>query len=172
VFLGVATLVLLGVSAEEKAKEEKKPVEAEASKKQDKRGLFDHDFGGHDFGSSHSYSHQDFGHSEVVHHQEPSYHHEESHHHHHEEPHHHHHEEKTLTIVKKVPVPVPHYKTVHVPQYKEVQVPYHVKIAKPYPVVKHVSLNIKCPKVISKAPFKVQKLSHDIVKLMLLNSVH
>jgi hypothetical protein len=113
--------MLLGVSAEEKAKdEEKKPVEAEAeaSKKQDKRGLFDHDFGGHDFGSSHSYQH------------------------HHEEPHHHHHEEKTLTVIKKIPVPVPHYKTVHVPHVKEVHVPYHVNVPKPYPVVKHVSLFI------------------------------
>lgn len=125
-FLGI--VLLLGVSAEEKAKEEeKKPVEAEASKKQDKRGLFDHDFGGHDFGSSHSYQHQDFG----YHHEEPSYHHEEPHHHHH-------HEEKTLTVVKKVPVPVPHYKTVHVPVYKEVKYPVHVHVPKPVPVVKHV----------------------------------
>lgn len=129
-FLGIA--LLLCVSAEEKAKdEEKKPVEA--SKKQDKRGLFDHDFGGHDFSGGHSYSHSshDFGgHHEAIEHHEPSY--------HHEEPHHHHHEEKTLTIVKKVPVPVPHYKTVHVPHVKEVHVPYHVNVPKPYPVVKHV----------------------------------
>lgn len=128
VFLGI--VLLLGVSAEEKAKEETKPA-AEASKKQDKRGLYDHDFGGHDFGSSHSYQHQDFGHQEVSHYEEPQY--------HHEEPHHHHHEEKTLTVIKKVPVPVPHYKTVHVPQYKEVRVPVHVHVPKPYAVVKHVS---------------------------------
>ena len=57
-----------------------------------------------------------------------------SHHHHHQP-----HEEKTLTIVKKVPVPVPHYKTVHVPHVKEVHVPVHVKVPKPYPVIKHVS---------------------------------
>jgi hypothetical protein len=139
VFLGIALVMLLGVSAEEKAKdEEKKPVvaevEVEASKKQDKRGLFEHDFGGHDFGSSHSYQSQSFGHHEEA----PQYHHEEPQYHH-EEPHHHHHEEKTLTVIKKIPVPVPHYKTVHVPQYKEVHVPYHVNVPKPYPVVKHVS---------------------------------
>lgn len=103
-FLGIA--LLLGVSAEEKAKtEEKKPVEAAAdgAKKQDKRGLFDHDFGQHDFSPSHSYSSIDFGH----------HHHEEPHHHYeHHEPHHHHHEEKTLTIVKKIPYGVPHVKEV------------------------------------------------------------
>ena len=123
-FLGIALLMLLGVSAEEKTKDEK-PVEAEASKKQDKRGIYD--FGGHDFGS-HSYSSQDFGH------------HGGSQYHHHEEPHHHHHEEKTLTIIKKVPYPVPHVKEVHVPHVKEVHVPYHVKVPKPYPVVKHVRI--------------------------------
>ncbi|MFT8081746.1 hypothetical protein ACMYMI_23420, partial [Salmonella enterica subsp. enterica serovar Enteritidis] len=58
--------------------------------------------------------------------------------HHHHEPH----EEKTLTIVKKIPVPVPHYKTVHVPQYKEVKVPVHVHVPKPYPVVKHVPYEV------------------------------
>lgn len=54
-------------------------------------------------------------------------------------PHHPVKEEKTLTIVKKIPVPVPKYKTVHVPQIKEVHVPVHVKVPKPYPVYKHVS---------------------------------
>jgi len=145
VFVGIA--LLLGASAEEKTKEEKKPAEAEASKKQDKRGLFDHDFGQHDFGGqhefAHSYSSQDFGHGghEVVHHHEPQIVHHGGHHEHHEPIHHHHghHEEKTLTIIKKIPVPVPQYKTVHVPHIKEVHVPYEVKVAKPYPVVKHVS---------------------------------
>lgn len=55
-------------------------------------------------------------------------------------PHHPVKEEKTLTIIKKIPYPVPKYKTVHVPQIKEVHVPYHVKVPKPYPVYKHVSL--------------------------------
>lgn len=123
-FLGIASLLLLGASAEEKSKEEKKPVE-EASKKQDKRGLFEHDFG-HDFGGSHSYSTHDFSGHEINHHQfEPI--------------HHGHHEEKTLTVVKKIPVPVPHVKTIHVPHYKEVHVPYEIKVPKPYPVVKHVT---------------------------------
>lgn len=49
------------------------------------------------------------------------------------------HEEKTLTIVKKIPVPVTHVKTVHVPHVKEVHVPVKVGVPKPYPVVKHVS---------------------------------
>jgi hypothetical protein len=48
------------------------------------------------------------------------------------------HDEKTLTIIKKVPVPVPHYKTVHVPVVKEVKYPVHVHVPKPVPVVKHV----------------------------------
>lgn len=54
---------------------------------------------------------------------------------------HHHHptEEKTLTIVKKIPVAVPHVKTVHVPHVKEVHVPVKVGVPKPYPVIKHVS---------------------------------
>lgn len=121
--------MLLGVSAEEKAKDDKKPVEAEASKKQEKRGLYEHDFGGHDFsghdfGGSHSYSSQDYGHHEISHHEAPQL---------------HHHEEKVLTVVKKIPYGVPHVKEVHVPHYKEVHVPYHVKVPKPYPVVKHVS---------------------------------
>lgn len=91
-FLSIA--LLLGASAEEK-KEETKPVEA--SKKQDKRGLYDHDFGGHDFGShdfgghdfgSHSYSSQSFGsHGHDIHHDHHPVH------------------EKTLTVVKKVPYP-------------------------------------------------------------------
>lgn len=92
-FLSIA--LLLGASAEEK-KEEAKAVEA--SKKQDKRGIFDHDFGGHDFGghdfgsSSHaSFSSHDFG----------SHGHEIHHHEHHEPIVH----EKTLTVVKKIPVP-------------------------------------------------------------------
>lgn len=99
VFLSIA--LLLGASAEEK-KEETKAVEeaktVEASKKQDKRGIFDHDFGGHDFGghdfgsSSHaSFSSHDFG----------SHGHEIHHHEHHEPIVH----EKTLTVVKKIPVP-------------------------------------------------------------------
>lgn len=100
-FLSIA--LLLGASAEEK-KEETKPVEA--SKKQDKRGLFEHDFGGHDFGShdfgssGHSFSSQSFGSHghEIVHHHEPI-HHETIHHH---EPIVH---EKTLTVVKNIPVP-------------------------------------------------------------------
>lgn len=118
VFLGIA--LLLGVSAEEKAAEktvekaeDKKPVEPAAaedgSKKQEKRGLFDHDFGGHDFSHSSSYSSIDhFGHH---HHPEPVHHYE------HHDPHHHHHEEKTLTIVKKVPYPVPHVKEVSLKKF-------------------------------------------------------
>jgi hypothetical protein len=126
VFLGIA--LLLGVSAEEKAKSEEKkpivdaskPVEAKEAKeddgtKKDKRGLFDHDFGGHDFSHSHSYSNIDFGH----HHEEPHF--ESSHY----EPHHH--EEKTLTIVKKVPYPVPHVKEVHVPHVKEVSLTFDIQ---------------------------------------------
>lgn len=58
---------------------------------------------------------------------------------HHPVPHHPIKEEKTLTIVKKIPVPYPKYKTVHVPHVKEVHVPVHVKVPKPYPVYKHVS---------------------------------
>lgn len=64
--------------------------------------------------------------------------------------HHHHHpikEEKTLTVVKKVPVPVPHVKYVHVPHVKEVHVPVHVKVPKPYPVVKHVSSHLMILKI-------------------------
>lgn len=61
----------------------------------------------------------------------------------------HHHTEKTLTIVKKIPVPVPHVKTVHVPHYKEVHVPYHVKVPKPYPVVKHASQKHLKSKILS-----------------------
>lgn len=49
-----------------------------------------------------------------------------------------HHEEKTVTIVKKNYVPVPHVKTVHVPHVKEVHVPVKIGVPKPYPVVKHV----------------------------------
>lgn len=97
----ICVALLLGVSAEEKdKKEEAKPVEA--SKKQDKRGLFDHDFGGHDFGSSHtSFSSHDFGsHGHEIHH-EPIQH--DFHHHEHHE--HHPVHEKTVTVVKKVPVP-------------------------------------------------------------------
>lgn len=89
----VCVALLLGVSAEEKdKKEEAKPVEA--SKKQDKRGLFDHDFGGHDFGSSHSsFSSHDFGsHGHDIHH--------DSHHHEHHPVH-----EKTVHVYKEVPVP-------------------------------------------------------------------
>lgn len=102
VFICIA--LLLGVSAEEKAKkEEAKPVEA--SKKQDKRGIFDHDFGGHDFGSSHSsFSSHDFGsHGHEIHHSEPIH----EHHEHHDFHHHDHHpvHEKVVTVVKKVPVP-------------------------------------------------------------------
>lgn len=99
----VCVALLLGVSAEEKAKkEEAKSVEAkpmEASKKQDKRGIYDHDFGGHDFGgSSHSsFSSHDFGsHGHEVHHEPISFDHHDDHHHHHE---------KVITVVKKVPVP-------------------------------------------------------------------
>jgi len=55
--------------------------------------------------------------------------------------HHGHHEEKTLTIVKKIPVPVAHVKTVHVPHIKEVHVPVKVGVPKPYPVYKHVSFS-------------------------------
>lgn len=128
VLLGIALLMLLGVSAEEKAKEEKKPVEAEASKRQDKRGLYE--FGGHDFGGGHDFA-QSYSHQEVAHH-EPHY----------EPHHHHHHEEKTLTVVKKIGVPVPVEKIVHVPEYKEVHVPYHVNVPQPYPVVKHVSKSL------------------------------
>jgi hypothetical protein len=155
----MSVALLLGVSmAEEKAKqEETKPVEA--SKKQDKRGIFDHDFGGHDFGgSSHSsFSSHDFGsHGHEIHHHEPEHH--DFHHHEHHPVH-----EKVVTVVKKVPVPgkncknfdqkcnflimfffcnlVPHVKEVHVPHVKEVHVPYEVKVPKPYPVIKHVSLS-------------------------------
>lgn len=86
----VCVALLLGVSAEEKdKKEEAKPVEA--SKKQDKRGLFDHDFGGHDFGSSHhSFSSHDFG--------------SQGHEHHDFHDHHPVHE-KTVTLIKEVGVP-------------------------------------------------------------------
>lgn len=90
---------------------EETKAEESADKKQEKRGI--HDFG--DWSSSGGHG-GDGGH-------------------------HHHHEEKTLTIVKKIPVPVPHYKTVHVPHYKTVHVPYEVKVPKPYPVIKHVSRN-------------------------------
>ncbi len=55
VFICVA--LLLGVSAEKKEKKEA----VEASKKQDKRGIYDHDFGGHDFGGSSSFGGHDFG---------------------------------------------------------------------------------------------------------------
>lgn len=106
----LALAILSCAEEEKKPVEDKKveePVEAEATEKKDKRGIYD--FGDH--GSSHDQGHHG----------------------------HHHHEEKTLTIVKKVPVHVPHYKTVHVPVVKEVHVPYHVKVPKPYPVVKHVS---------------------------------
>jgi hypothetical protein len=63
-------------------------------------------------------------------------------------------EEKTLTIVKKIPVPVTHVKTVHVPHVKEVHVPVKVGVPKPYPVVKHVPYEIK---EIVKVPVHVTK---------------
>jgi len=88
--------LLLGASAEEK-KEDSKPVEA--SKKQDKRGVFDHDFGGHDFGG------HDFGsssHASFSSHNFGSHGHEIVHQHEHHEPIVH---EKTLTVVKKIPYP-------------------------------------------------------------------
>lgn len=98
----ICIALLLGVSAEEEKskKEEVKPVEA--SKKQDKRGIYDHDFGGHDFGGSHhSFSSHDFGsHGHEIHHSEPVEHHDYHQHHEHHPIH-----EKTVTVVKKVPVP-------------------------------------------------------------------
>lgn len=106
----LALAVLSSAGEEKKAVEDSKAEETQAEQPAEKK---QDKRGIHDFGdwSSHGSSHHDHGH----------------------------HEEKTLTIVKKVPVPVPHYKTVHVPQIKEVHVPYHVKVPKPYPVVKHVS---------------------------------
>lgn len=124
-----SVVCLLALAILSCAEEEKKPVEdkkaedtvqAEASEKKDKRGIYEYG----DHGSSHDHGH------------------------------HGHHEEKTLTIVKKVPVPVPHYKTVHVPVVKEVHVPYHVKVPKPYPVVKHVPYTVK---EIVKVPVHVDK---------------
>lgn len=50
--------------------------------------------------------------------------------------HHGYHEEKTLTIVKKIPVPYKVEKTVHVPVEKIVKVPHKVYVDKPYPVEK------------------------------------
>ena len=77
--------------------------------------------------------------------------------------HHHPHEEKTLTIVKKIPVAVPHYKTVHVPHVKEVHVPVKVGVPKPYPVVKHVPYEVKeivkVPVHVHK-PYPVEKVVH------------
>ncbi len=44
--------------------------------------------------------------------------------------HHHHHEEKTITIVKKVPVPYPVEKHIPVPVEKIKHYPVHVKVPK------------------------------------------
>lgn len=75
-----------------------------AEKKQDKRGIYDFgDFGGG--GSSHEWS----GHS--------------GHHHHPIE------EEKTLTVVKKVPVPYPVVKHVKVEHVKHIPVPVKVHVS-------------------------------------------
>jgi hypothetical protein len=99
------------------AEEEKKPVEdskVEETKADESTDKKQEKRGIHDFGDHHGWSSGGSSHG------------------------HGHHEEKTLTIVKKIPVPVPHVKEVHVPHVKEVHVPYHVKVPKPYPVVKHV----------------------------------
>lgn len=114
-FQGLAFLLVLAVLA--CAEDEKKPVEdskVEETQAEDQADKKQEKRGIHDFGD-HGWSSHDQGH--------------------------HAHEEKTLTIVKKIPVAVPHYKTVHVPHIKEVHVPYHVKVNKPYPVIKHVSIH-------------------------------
>ena len=131
--LSIATLLVLGVIADDKpAKEEKKAIEpaaaepaAEASKKQDKRGL-EYDFGGYDFGG-------------------------DDHGHHHFD----HHEEKTLTIVKKIPVPYKVEKTVHVPVEKISHYPVHVHVPKPYPVEKVSQKNNNISQLVG-SEFKIQ----------------
>lgn len=123
-FQGVACLLALAVlssaeeekkeAAVEEKKEDTKAVEPQADKKQDKRGI--HEYG--DWSSGGGGHHHGGGGGGGGGHG--------------------HHTEKTLTIVKKIPVPVAVHKTVHVPHIKEVHVPVHVKVNKPYPVVKHV----------------------------------
>lgn len=108
----LALAILSSAEEEKKAVEDSKAEDTKAESLVDKK---QDKRGIHDYGDWSSSGHQSSGHD------------------------HGHHEEKTLTIVKKVPVPVPHYKTVHVPVIKEVKVPVHVKVPKPYPVVKHVS---------------------------------
>lgn len=143
-------VAIVSVLAEEKkaakVEETKKSVEpATADKKQDKRGIFGegygHDFGGHDFG------HHDFG----GHHEISAGHDFHGHDFGHDfGGDHHHHHEKTVTVVKKVPVPYPvekvYFKNLYcgalikglyfflqhipVPVEKKVHYPVHVHVPK------------------------------------------
>lgn len=54
-----------------------------------------------------------------------------------------HHEEKTVTVVKKVPVPYPVTKEIPVPVEKKIPYPVKVPVPQPYPVEKKVLSNQK-----------------------------
>lgn len=119
VVLSVATLVVSGVIADEQpAKEDKKAIEPAAAEpaveasKKQDKRGLEYDFGGHDFGGDHGHHHFD------------------------------HHEEKTLTIIKKIPVPYKVEKTVHVPVERIVKYPVHVHVPAPYPVEKVILVMI------------------------------
>lgn len=121
--------------SKESLKKQKKASEPEtsASKKTEKRGLFDiGDYGGHDFGG-HSFGGHSLGGHSFGGHYGGEYHHaapvaDYGHHGHHQ------HHEKTITVVKNVPVPYPVVKHIPVEHIKHVPVPYKVAVPHPYPV--------------------------------------
>lgn len=154
----LVVVAVVGVFGEDKksAKEDtKKAVEpATADKKQEKRGIFGegygHDFGGHDFGG-HSYG----GHHEIS--LGHDFHGHDFHGHdfgldHGHHGHHEHHHEKTVTVVKKVPVPYPVEKHIPVPVEK----------------VKHYPVHVHVPKV--KTRFDRNLLGHTINELLRISS--
>lgn len=171
----VAVVSVFGDDKKSAKEETKKAVEpAAADKKQDKRGIFGegygHDFGGHDFG------HHDFGGHEIslghdFHGHDFGGHDFGGDHGHHG---HHEHHEKTVTVVKKVPVPYPVEKQIHVPVEKVKHYPVHVHVPKPYPVEKIVHYTVKdivkVPVHVPQ-PYPVEKIKHVPVHVHVDNPV-